>query len=100
MLVLQLLIAGIYGGDAPTGTLGRFNGGKSQLQSEVQQLDVGNGNHEVAANHDPRIEKTVEQFEYGVFFVPIESNVACRVACHGDSFQTIFPTPGIMAERL
>ena len=55
--------------NVPARSPGRFDGGKSQLQPQVEQLDVGYRDDQVAAENDARIEQPIEQFQEGVFFV-------------------------------
>jgi hypothetical protein len=53
------------------------------LQSQVQQLDVGNRYYQIAAKDNSRIEEPVQQFEQCILFI----FGGRGVTSHGDSFQ-------------
>jgi hypothetical protein len=57
------------------------------LQSQVQQLDVGNRYHQIAAQDDSRVEEPVQQFQQRVLFVFGRH----RVISHGDSIHPFIP---------
>jgi hypothetical protein len=52
---------------------GRFHGGQDDLQAQVNEIDVGDGDHDIADNHSAFVEDPIQGLAKADVFLFIQS---------------------------